>query len=100
MAIAPPENRSEYGKMRGGHTRPVDSALGVTANRPANPYGDPGWTGIGRDAPEAVAAHAERAARKLGTVIPKEAGGSGTLAKASERRGQNASNAAGKGRGR
>ena len=98
MAIAPPQNPSELGMIKGGHTRPHNSAMGVVANKPAAVAGDPGWTGIGRDAPGAQAAHAERVVAKLKADTPRDAGGTGVIKPAAKRAGQQASNAAGKGR--
>jgi hypothetical protein len=100
MAIAPPQDRTELGKIKGGHTREHSSAFGVVSNVPAVHDRSAPWVGAGRDAPEAVAAHHEREAAKLKANMPKSAGGTGTIVPASKRTGQNASNAAGRGRGK
>jgi hypothetical protein len=97
---APDPPRSELGKTKGGFTRPGPSAFGVTENRPANPYGDKNWTGLGSAAPEAMAAHAARENAKLMANRPKAQGGDGILVPAAKRTGQIASNAAGKGKAR
>jgi len=98
MANPPDEQQSEYGKLRGGYTRSHDSAFGVVAPVPAVHDRSAPWVGAGRDAPEAVAAHHERIARKMNANMPKDAGGTGTLVKAAQRTSQQASGAAGRGR--